>query len=126
MWNIRKNAACRGNARILRAAVCLALLLALTACKAAPGGRLTIEDVRSLADKKGAELTWSDFAWYPATETGSGLYILVYETDAAYRLMIGGVPGEAPLYVYLVSAEDDERRIDIRYEDVDAFLRRTH
>ena len=107
------------------AAACLAfmLLLCLSGCGHSMGGGLTLDTIRDLAAKKGEALTWSDFAGYPSVETGSGLYILVYEVGADYRLMIGGMPKETPMYIYLVSADDDERRIDIRYDDVDAFLR---
>ena len=53
---------------------------------------LTLERVIRLAENKGEELTWSDFQMYNAIETGSGLYILVYEIDETFDLMIGGVP----------------------------------
>ena len=106
------------------ASICLilGLLACLFGCGDAQDGTLTLAIVRSLAAEKGEDLTWSDFAQYPGTETGSGLYILVYETDAAYRVMIGGTPEAPPMYLYLVSTEDFDRRIDIRYDDIDTFL----
>ena len=107
----------------------LLLILLLLFCLCACGNKdvkLTMADVRRLAAEKGEELTWSDFARYPSTETGSGLYILVYEIDENYRLMIGGMPNEKPMYIYLVSTTDDEKRIDIRRDDIEAFLNQTN
>ena len=101
------------------------LIVCLAGCKRTDDGALTVEAVRNLAVEKGAELTWSDFERYPSVETGSGLYILVYEINTDYRLMIGGMPDETPTYLYLVSTKDGERYIDVRYNDIDDFLNRT-
>lgn len=82
--------------------------------------RLTLEDVRELA-KKGEALSWADFESYDSTETGSGLYIRVYPIDETFSVWIGsGGQEEEPLYINL-STEND--RIDLRREDVDAFIR---
>ena len=85
--------------------------------------RLTLEDVRELAEQKGEMLSWADFENYEYIETGSGLYIRVYPIDGTFSLSIGGgrPDQEEPLYVYLNCGEDF---IDIRREDVDAFIRR--
>jgi len=83
---------------------------------------LTIERVIRLAENNGEELSWSDFEMYNAVETGSGLYILVYEIDQSFELMIGGVPTSSPMYVRLVAKADREIYIDIRTEDVEAFI----
>lgn len=83
---------------------------------------ITIERVIRLAENKGEELTWSDFEMYNAIETGSGLYILVYEIDETFDLMIGGVPKSSPMYIRLVTKPDRDNYIDIRTEDVEKFI----
>jgi len=83
---------------------------------------LTIERVIRLAENKGEELTWSDFEMYNAIETGSGLYILVYEIDETFDVMIGGVPNSSPMYIRLVTKADRDNYIDIRTEDVEKFI----
>ena len=83
---------------------------------------LTIERVIRLAENKGEELTWSDFQMYNAIETGSGLYILVYEIDESFELRIGGVPTSSPMYIRLIAKADRENYIDIRTEDVEKFI----
>ncbi|MBQ7974633.1 MAG: hypothetical protein IJ300_02980 [Clostridia bacterium] len=83
---------------------------------------LTIERVIRLAESRGEELTWSDFQMYNAIETGSGLYILVYEIDETFDLTIGGVPNSSPMYIRLVTKADRGNYIDIRTEDVEKFI----
>ena len=83
---------------------------------------LTIERVVRLAENKGEELTWDDFQMYNAIETGSGLYILVYEIDETFDLMIGGVPNSSPMYIRLVTKADRDVYIDVRTEDVEPFI----
>ena len=84
---------------------------------------LTIERVIRLAENKGEELTWDDFKMYNAIETGSGLYILVYEIDETFDLMIGGSsPVSTPMYIRLVTKADWDNYIDIRTEDVEKFI----
>ena len=85
--------------------------------------RLTLEEVRELAERKGEMLSWADFENYEYIETGSGLYIRVYPMDGTFSLSIGGgrPEQEEPLYIYLNCGEDF---IDIRRENVDAFIRR--
>ncbi len=84
---------------------------------------LTLERVIRLAENKGEELTWDDFKMYNAIETGSGLYILVYEIDETFDLMIGGgSPVSSPMYIRLVTKDDQHNYIDIRTEDVEKFI----
>lgn len=101
--------------------VCMVLFI-----MAVPGCRqnLTLDKVEELS-QKGEALTWADFEDYPSVATGSGLYILVYDIDSEYSLWIGGAaPGEEPMYIHLVrnSGGDHEEYIDIRTEDVSAFV----
>jgi len=84
--------------------------------------KLTLDDVLALS-KKGQDLTWSDFDDYSYIETGSGLYIRVYEIDEQFHLSIGGVPNKTPMYIYLGANGDDvDARIDIRDGGVTEFI----
>ena len=77
---------------------------------------------------KGEELTWEDFEQYHGVECGSGLYIVRYEIDGDYELMIGGTSATgSPMYIHLVrkDSEDESGFIDIRTEDVQAFIDET-
>ena len=79
-----------------------------------PSRKLSLNDVIILS-KKGYDLTWSDFEQYQYIETGSGLYIRVYEINEMYQLWIGGAgPDSDPMYIYLALADDFDTRIDIR------------
>ena len=85
--------------------------------------QLTLDDVIRLS-AKGTELTWEDFSGYKFTETGSGLYIRVYEIDENFSLWIGGgSPLSEPMYIYLARADDLDMRIDIRYSDAGEFIK---
>lgn len=72
-----------------------------------PKTPLTRESVMSLAEKA-PELDWVDFAPYQSIEVGSGLYILRFEIDSDYYLMVGGVPGEKPWYIRLCANGTEE------------------
>ena len=84
--------------------------------------QLTLDDVIALSQKK-VGLTWEDFAQYKSVETGSGLYIRIYEIDEHFSLWIGGgSPIGTPMYIYLTHADDMDTRIDIRYGGVEEFI----
>ncbi len=88
--------------------------------------KLTLEDVLTLS-KKGDALTWSDFEQYAYIETGSGLYIRVYEINEMFELWIGGTgPDSDPMYIYLSLAEALDTRIDIRDGGVEEFISADH
>lgn len=82
---------------------------------------LTIDDVIALS-KKGNALGWEDFKDYISTDIGSGLYIDKYDLEDGYTLLIGGVPPQAPIYMKLFRFDDTKNGIDIRTDDVEAFL----
>lgn len=107
----------------------IALVLALTCvfslvgCSNS-GEKLTLEKVKALAEK-GEALSWSDFEQYRdvGENIGSGLYILAYDIDENYYLLIGGGGVQAPpMYIRLFSKADDSAYIDIRTESVDDFI----
>lgn len=84
--------------------------------------KLSIEKVIELS-QKGSHLSWEDFEQYESKEVGSGLYILVYEINDEYYLMIGGRDKEeTPMYVRLVHNENKDDFIDIRQENVEEFI----
>ena len=84
--------------------------------------KLSLNNVIILS-QNGYDLTWSDFEQYEYTETGSGLYIRVYEIDELFSLRIGGgQPDKDPMYIYLVLTDDSDTRIDIRDGGVTEFI----
>ena len=83
---------------------------------------LTLDKVVELS-AKGEILTWSDFEQYESIETGSGLYILVYEIDETFDLWIGGASTEeSPFYIRLLTKSNIDNYIDIRTGDVNNFI----
>lgn len=81
---------------------------------------LTLEEVQRLAEF-GEELSWKDFERYDYEEVGSGLYIQLYEIDQTFSLLIGGATG-VPMYIYLKANGEPDTRVDIREQDVAAFI----
>lgn len=91
-----------------------------------PNRKLSLNDVIMLS-QKGYDLTWSDFDQFKYIETGSGLYIRVYEINEMYELRIGGSwIDEDPMYIYLALADDLDTRIDIRDGGVTDFIGADH
>lgn len=83
---------------------------------------LSLNDVIILS-RKGYDLGWEDFEDYDYVETGSGLYIRVYDINSVYRLAIGGGgPRRDPMYMYLSLCADPNVYIDIRDGGVTEFL----
>lgn len=90
--------------------------------EAAENKKLSLNDVIVLS-QKGEDLSWQDFDQYQYIETGSGLYIRVYAIDQQFSLWIGGGSTSIePMYIYLKSIENPDDYIDIRAEDVEAFI----
>ncbi len=88
--------------------------------------KLTLEDLITLS-KKGDDLKWSDFDGYTCYETGSGLYIKVYEIDEMFSLSIGGsynmeTDEYEAMYFYLSAYDITDVLMDIRYGDVEEFI----
>lgn len=104
------------------------LMCVLIGCQKAPTtndeeySKLTIETIKELS-QKGEDLTWDDFKDYKGTSIGSGLYILKYDIDDEYCLLIGGGSmEEKPMYIYLKKVSDSEQHIDIRTDDISDFI----
>lgn len=109
--------------------------------------QLTLDTVAALSEK-GNDLSWADFEQYLHEDVGSGLYIWHFEIDEIFSLSVGGGSLESsPMYIYLQAydraalhqskpwhvnqqEQDDDKsrdildKIDIRYEDVWAFVER--
>lgn len=85
--------------------------------------KLTLDAVEVLA-QKGMDLSWEDFDGYTYTETGSGLYIRMYEIDEIFSVWIGGTGyDEEPMYIYLTANDGNrEERIDLRMDSVEQFV----
>ena len=83
--------------------------------------KLTLDDVVTLS-QKGDALTWSDFERYQGREVGFGLYIMRYEIDELFDVLVGGVPDETPWYIYLRVNNEADDSIDIRTGNVSAFI----
>ena len=85
--------------------------------------KLTMSALKELVVTYGEDLTWSHFDPYYATETGSGLYMRVYEIDTNYNLIIGGANiSIAPSYIYLSEKDNPADPIDVRYESIDEYV----
>lgn len=84
---------------------------------------LTVEALKTIA-KKGTQITWEDFQAYEGIDIGSGLYIMRYQMDNGYYVLVGGIPDALPMYVRLCSGSS-EQYIDIREESIDDFISRT-
>lgn len=85
-------------------------------------GRLSLNDVIILS-QKGEDLSWEDFEAFSYVETGSGLYIRVYEINPLFSLWIGGSDlDNEPMYISLRTNSDPKDAIDVRTEDVTAFI----
>lgn len=83
---------------------------------------LSISEVKKLA-QKGDELSWKDFEKYKGQDIGSGMYVVCYDIDKNYKLLIGGsdLRGK-PDYIRLVKGTDKEKYIDIRTGDIDEYM----
>ena len=84
---------------------------------------LTLEKLREICGDDPSKLSWSDFNGYEAKDVGSGLYILEYNIEGAYTLLIGGVPEEEPYYM-LFSLIGRDDGIDIREGGLEDYLDR--
>ena len=88
---------------------------------AAEARQMTMDDVLALSEKGGA-LDFTDFEPFVFEEIGSGLYIRRYPVTQTYDLLVGSMAPEDEIqYVYLRNL-DTGAFIDIRREDVNAFL----
>ena len=87
------------------------------------GETMTLDDVVELS-KKGNALTLNDFVKYKGVIAGSGIFILEYDLGNGYTLMVGSMTLEKVDYARL-RFSGSESFIDIRTDDVEAFLNGT-
>lgn len=81
---------------------------------------LTLDDLKLIA-KKGDSVSFEDFLPYDGQDIGSGLYIMSYQMESPYSVLVGGVPGEKPMYVELYDNKT-QKHIDIRQENIEEFI----
>ena len=106
---------------VLIAVFAVFAVIALSAAFLTQKPKLTMQKVRELS-RKGESLSWEDFAPYAGGEIGSGLYIMQYDINGEYTVLVGGgSPKEKPFYIRLVNKISKED-IDIRKENIDLFL----
>ena len=85
--------------------------------------QLNLTTLLDFVSRYGEDLSWDTFSPYYSVETGSGLYILYYPIDLNFCLLIGGSsPAGEPMYIRLVSELDLDKYVDLRYDDVNAFV----
>jgi cytoskeletal protein RodZ len=83
---------------------------------------MTMEDLHTIAANADA-MTWDDFMRYDFEDVGSGIAILKYDLGNGYALYVYGVPEHdtKPDRIEL-RKEGDKRGVDIRTDDIDAYL----
>lgn len=82
--------------------------------------QLTLDDVIRLSSK-GEDLVWEDLSDFKGFETGSGLYIMKYNIDDDFSLVVGGTAATGkPMYAYLTYG--DGEHVDIMTEDAEVFI----
>ena len=111
--------------RMLLLIVLSLILCLLPGCSSPPESKeqLTVELGRQLAEK-GEGRTWDDLAPYEYdSEAGSGRVVRFYIVEPSYLLLVSGdTAEEKPQTARFVHNRNSEQYIDIRTDDVDAFL----
>lgn len=79
--------------------------------------RMTLENILELSRKD--SLDWTDFDDYEGEDVGFGLYILKYDIDDNFYLLVGGTGQGKPMYVRLVSTRDKNKYIEIGRQNGD-------
>ena len=86
---------------------------------------MTLNDVRAIAQKKGADLVMDDLRDFIGTDIGSGLHVMRYFIDDPdYILLVGSGDARTVEYAVLIHTPNGsgDEYIDIRYYDVDKFI----
>lgn len=87
---------------------------------------MTLDDIRAIAQKIGTDLTLGDLRDFNGTDIGSGLYVMQYYIENSdYMLLVGSGDMNTVMYANLIHATDGglNTSIDIRYYDVDKFIK---
>ncbi len=83
---------------------------------------MTLPDVIALS-KLGMDLTWEDLVGFEGRDIGSGLFVIIYEIDPEFYLLVGdGKTTGKPMYAELNSVSRGAS-CDIRQQDAEAFIR---
>ena len=79
---------------------------------------MTLSDCLQKAKTLYGKISLSDFKGF---ETGSGLYIMKYNIDDDFSLVVGGTAATGkPMYAYLTYG--DGEHVDIMTEDAEVFI----
>lgn len=83
---------------------------------------MTLADVVELS-KLGVALTWEDLSQFQGRDVGSGLYVVHYDIDPEFYLVVGDskITGK-PMYVNL-NAKSTGSSCEVRDSDVEAFIK---
>ena len=85
------------------------------------GQQMTLADVVELS-KLGMKLTWEDLREYTGKDIGSGLYVVRFDIDPEFYLLVGdGKTTGEPMYAFL-NAVGSGASCDIRESDVESFI----
>lgn len=85
------------------------------------GRQMTLADVVELS-KLGMELTWENLKEFNGADIGSGLYVVRYDIDPEFYLLVGdGKTTGKPMYASL-NAVSNGASCDIREGDVETFI----
>lgn len=85
------------------------------------GRQMTLADVIELS-KLGMELTWENLKEFNGADIGSGLYVVRYDIDPEFYLLVGdGKTTGKPMYASL-NAVSNGASCDIREGDVETFI----
>ena len=82
---------------------------------------MTLEDLRTLA-AKGDSLLMEDLKNFNGTDVGSGLYILQFEVEGGYTLLVGSAAPRGKPFYAILNVPGFEGSIDIRNDDVGGFI----
>lgn len=110
---------------ILRICLVLLIISVLLGCAKEDNRKKTVLSLDKVIElsEKGNDISWNDFEDYESEDIGSGIYVLRYEIDSRFYLIIGGSSkDEKPMYVRLVKMYNSDDYIDIRTDDVNDFI----
>ena len=83
--------------------------------------KMTLDDVRQLS-RMGMDPVWESYAGFTGRDVGSGLYIMRYDIDEDFYVLVGGAEMTGkPMYAELCCAYTDAT-VDIRGGDLEAFI----
>ena len=83
---------------------------------------LTMAQVRELA-KKGDKLTWADIIKYKGTNAGKDMVVVSFPVEDDFKLTAAGTDLDKPPMYVTLTKNGKSKGIDIRHEDIDAYIK---